>query len=47
MDVYRALQADVPQVLFTVLHQAAPTATSEEYMRVVMALQSTMREQDR
>lgn len=46
MDVYRALKVDVPQVLFTVLHQAAPAVTSDEYMRAVMALQSSIREQD-
>ena len=37
MDVYRALNADVPQILFTVLHQAGPTVSDEEYTRTVAA----------
>ncbi|HEY6284584.1 MAG TPA: hypothetical protein VIX20_02880 [Ktedonobacteraceae bacterium] len=39
MDVYRALNADVPQLLFTVLHQAGPTVSDEEFTRTVTALQ--------
>ncbi len=39
MDVYRALNADVPQLLFTVLHQAGPTVSDEEFTRTVSALQ--------
>lgn len=39
MDVYRALNADVPQLLFTVLHQAGPTISDEEFTRTVTALQ--------
>ncbi|HEV2582421.1 MAG TPA: hypothetical protein VGT44_16310 [Ktedonobacteraceae bacterium] len=38
MDVYRALNADVPQLLFTVLHQAGPTVTDEDFTRTVTAL---------
>jgi hypothetical protein len=38
MDVYRALNADVPQLLFTVLHQAGPTVSDEEFTRTVTAL---------
>jgi hypothetical protein len=30
MDVYRALNTDVPQILLTVLHQASPTVSDEE-----------------
>jgi len=37
MDAYRALNADVPQILFTVLHQAGPTVSDEEYTRTVTA----------
>ena len=37
MDVYRALNADVPQILFTVLHQAGPTVSDDEYTRTVAA----------
>ena len=38
MDVYRALNSDVPQILFTVLHQAGPTVSDEEFTRTVTAL---------
>jgi len=38
MDVYRALNADVPQILFTILHQAGPTVSDEEFTRTVTAL---------
>ena len=38
MDVYRALNADVPQLLLTVLHQAGPTVSDEEFTRTVTAL---------
>jgi len=38
MDVYRALNTDVPQILFTVLHQAGPTVSDEEFTRTVTAL---------
>jgi hypothetical protein len=37
MDVYRSLNADVPQLLFTVLHQAGPTVSDEEFTRTVTA----------
>jgi hypothetical protein len=38
MDVYRALNTDVPHLLFTVLHQAAPKVSDEEFIRTVAAL---------
>ena len=38
MDVYRALNTDVPHILFTVLHQAAPKVSDEEFTRTVTAL---------
>jgi hypothetical protein len=45
MHVYRALNADVPQLLFTVLHQAGPTVSDEEFTRTVTALQMDIRKQ--
>jgi hypothetical protein len=45
MDVYRALNVDVPQLLFTVLHQAGPTVSDEEFIRTVTALQLDIRKQ--
>jgi hypothetical protein len=45
MDVYRALNADVPQLLFTVTHQGGPSVTGEEYSRTAIALQRNIREQ--
>jgi len=45
MDVYRALNADVPQLLFTVMHQAGPTVSDEEFTRTVTALQIDIRKQ--
>lgn len=45
MDVYRALNADVPQLLYTVLHQAGPTVSHEEYARTASALHMEMRRQ--
>src|SRR5712691_5226895 len=45
MDVYRALNADVPQLLFTVLHQAGPTVSDEDFTRTVTALQMEIRRQ--
>ncbi len=45
MDVYRALNLDVPQLLFTVLHQAGPTVADEEFTRTVTALQMDIRKQ--
>ncbi len=38
MDVYRALNADIPQLLFTVMHQSGPTVSDEEFTRTVTAL---------
>jgi hypothetical protein len=43
MDVYRALNADVPQLLFTVLHQAGSTVSDEEFIRTVTSLQMDIR----
>ena len=37
MDVYRALNADVPHILFTVMHQAGPTVSDDEFTRTVTA----------
>ncbi len=45
MDMYRALNADVPQILFTVMHQAGPTVSEEEFTRTVTALQMEIRKQ--
>jgi hypothetical protein len=45
MDVYRALNADVPQLLFTVLHQAGSTISDEEFTRTVTALQMDINKQ--
>src|ERR1700730_9637280 len=47
MDVYRALNADVPQLLFTVLHQAGPTIAEEDFIRTVTALHLDIRQQAR
>ncbi|MGI9060199.1 MAG: hypothetical protein ACR2H5_16655 [Ktedonobacteraceae bacterium] len=38
MDIYRALNADVPLSLFTILHQTAPTLSREEYEQLVKTL---------
>ncbi len=38
MDIYRALNADVPLSLFTIMHQTAPTLSREEYERLVETL---------
>ena len=45
MDVYRALNANVPQLLFTVLHQSGPTISDEDFTRTVTALHLDMRKQ--
>ncbi len=45
MDVYRALNADVPQLLFSVLHQAGPTVSNEDFTRSVTALHMDIRRQ--
>jgi hypothetical protein len=45
MDVYRALNADVPQLLFTIMHQATPTVSVEEYTRKVLDLHTEIRHQ--
>ena len=47
MDVYRALNADVPQLLFTVLHQSGPTVSDEDFTRTVTALHLEIRRQAR
>ncbi|HEU0002206.1 MAG TPA: hypothetical protein VFQ36_14990 [Ktedonobacteraceae bacterium] len=45
MDIYRALNADVPQLLFTVLHQSGPTVSDEDFTRTVTALHLDIRKQ--
>jgi hypothetical protein len=45
MDVYRALNADVPQLLFTVLHQAGPTVEEKVFTYTVTALHQDIRKQ--
>ena len=45
MDVYRALNADVPQLLFTVLHQSGPDFAEEDFTRTVTALHLDIRRQ--
>src|SRR5690348_6102501 len=45
MDVYRALNADVPQLLFTVLHQSGPDFPEEDFTRTVTALHLDIRRQ--
>jgi hypothetical protein len=47
MDVYRALNADVPQLLFTVLHQTGPTIADADFTRTVTALHQDIRQQAR
>ncbi len=43
MDIYRTLNLAVPQLLFTVLHQAGPTVSEEEFTRTVTALHMDIR----
>ena len=45
MDIYRALNADVPQLLFTVLHQSGPDFAEEDFTRTVTALHLDIRQQ--
>ncbi len=45
MDIYRALNADVPQLLFTVLHQSGPTISEEDFTHTVTALHMDIRKQ--
>jgi hypothetical protein len=45
MDIYRALNADAPQLLFTVMHQAGPEVADEDFIRTVTALQMDIRRQ--
>jgi hypothetical protein len=45
MDVYRALNADVPQVLFSVLHQPQPGVAPEEYTQAIITLHNEIRAQ--
>ena len=45
MDIYRALNADVPQLLFTVLHQSGPSISDEDFIRTVTALHMDIRKQ--
>jgi hypothetical protein len=44
MDIYHALNIDMPQVLFTVLHQAGPMVSDEDYTRTVTALHMDIRQ---
>src|SRR5215472_3292852 len=43
MDVYRALNTDAPQLLFTVMHQSGPSISDEDFTRTVTALQMDIR----
>jgi cell fate (sporulation/competence/biofilm development) regulator YmcA (YheA/YmcA/DUF963 family) len=45
MDLYRALNADVPQLLFTVMHQSRPDVTVEDYLRMIVTLHKDVRDQ--
>src|SRR5215472_19028254 len=45
MDVYRALNIDVPQLLFTVMHQSGPAISDEDFTRTVTTLQMDIRRQ--
>ncbi len=45
MDMYRALNADIPQLLFTVLYQADPSVSEDDFTRAVISLHMDMREQ--
>ncbi len=45
MDVYRALNVDVPQLLFTVMHQTSQAVSDEEFTRTVTDLQMDIRKQ--
>jgi hypothetical protein len=45
MDIYRALNADIPQLLFTVMHQSRPDIAAEDYLRMVFTLHKDMRDQ--
>jgi len=45
MDVYRALNTDAPQLLFTVMHQSGPSISDEDFTRTVTALQMDIRRQ--
>jgi len=45
MDVYRALNADIPQLLFTVMYQADPSILEDDFTRAVISLHVAMRNQ--
>jgi hypothetical protein len=45
MDVYRALNTDAPQLLFTVMHQSGPSISDQDFTRTVTALQMDIRRQ--
>ncbi|HEX6478603.1 MAG TPA: hypothetical protein VF043_07145 [Ktedonobacteraceae bacterium] len=45
MDMYRALNADVPQLLFTIMHQADPTISENDFTRIITALHMEIRDQ--
>ncbi len=43
MDVYRAINADVPQVLFSILHQPRPGVPPEKYTQALITLHNEIR----
>src|SRR5207245_10960129 len=45
MDLDRGLNADVPQLLLTVMHQPRSTISREDYQRMMFILHKDMREQ--
>jgi hypothetical protein len=45
MDVYRALNADIPQLLLTVMQQSALTVSEDDYTRTITALHMEIRAQ--
>ena len=45
MDVYRALNADIPQLLFTVMHQPGPGLSKDDFTRKITALHKEIRDQ--
>jgi hypothetical protein len=45
MDMYRALNADIPQLLFTVMYQADPSVSEDDFTRAVISLHMAMRDQ--
>ena len=45
MDMYRALNADIPQLLFTVMHQPGPGVSEDDFTRIITALHKEIRDQ--